>query len=350
MAYKWSWAWGSEPVTLLQSDMGFEFSDTSVNTFEPRTDEQYKPTGAPTKYSMACDLADSIQLPLGVHEGMDQGVISMAAKNTGADIYNTSYGVISIYGTSGRQTYITFTTVGAINLYVDQVFKASSAVSYDWTEWRFLALHFDISADPWKGRVTVDGVEAIPEFTDARAADTVGAVSFNCPRNADREWYNGQIIVQDAYADAAPPRFVTRISPDADVSTVATVGAWVPTSGSNFASTGIDPFDAATNTAEATPTIGDEVITGYTGDLTAKLGIVPGSVSLVTVHSYSTGLNNTARAEVGDQAGATTTVGATTLLTSDTTYAYASAPVAPGDSAAWEGTDTPKAKYEVVSV
>jgi hypothetical protein len=329
--------------------MGFEFSNTLVTTFEPRTTEQYKPTGAPTKYSMACDLNDWIQLPLSVTNGMDQGVVSVAVKNTGVASY-FAYAPITVFGVSGRQTYILFSATGAIKLYVDETFKATSAVSYDWTEWRFLALHFDMSADPWKGRVTVDGVEAIPEFTDPRAADTVGQVQLAGPINADREWYNGQIIVQDAYADAAPPRFVTRISPDADVSTVATVGAWVPTSGSNFASTGVDPFDAATNTAEATPTIGDEVITGYTGDLTAKLGIVPGSVDLVTVHSYSTGLNNTARAEVGDQAGATTTVGATTLLTSATTYAYASAPVAPGDSAAWEGTDTPKAKYEVVSV
>ena len=230
---------------------------------------------------------------------------------------------------------------------MDLVFKGTSALNYDWTEWRFVALHFDYSADPWKGKVSVDGVEAIPEFTDTAPVQNVGSVLLYSPINADRAWYNGQIIVQDAYTDAAPPRYVTRISPDADVSTV---GTWVPTSGSNFASTGVDPFDAATNTAEATPTIGDEVITNYTGDLTAKLGIVPGSIDLVTVHSYSTGAANTARAEVGDQAGATTTAGATELIGLGTTYAYASAPVAPGDSAAWEGTDTPKAKYEVVSV
>jgi hypothetical protein len=345
MAYTWSWSWGSESAVLLQSDMGFEFSDTSVTTFEPRTTEQYKPTGAPTKYSMACDLNDTIQLPLSVTNGMDQGVVSVAVKNTGGASY-VGYNAITVLGVSGRDTYITFTGVGAINLYVDNTFKGTSAVAYDWTEWRFLALHFDMSADPWKGRVTVDGVEAIPEFTDARAADTVGTVRFSGPVNADRVWYNGQIIVQDAYADAAPPRFVTRISPDVDVSTV---GTWVPTSGSNFASTGVDPFDAATNTAEATPTIGDEVITGYTGDLTAKLGIVPESISLVTVHSYSTGAANTARAEVGDQTSSTT-AGTTELIGAATTYAYASAPVAPGDSLAWEGTDTPKCKYEVVSV
>jgi hypothetical protein len=112
----------------------------------------------------------------------------------------------------------------------------------------------------------------------------------------------------------------------------------------------VDPFDAATNTTEATPTIGDGVITNYTGDLTTKLGGVPASVDLVTAHSYSTGLNNTARAEVGDQAGATTTVGTTEIIGSDTTYVYASAPTKPSDGSAWTGTDTPKCKYEVVSV
>jgi hypothetical protein len=347
MGYVWSWSWGSESAVLLQSDMGFEFSNTAVATFEPRTTEQYKPTGAPTKYSMACDINDTIQVPLSAVTGLAQGVISLAVKNTGVATYSGSYPPIKVEAVTGRWVAAYLTTEGAIGLYIDNVFKATSALSYDWTEWRFLALHFDISADPWKGRVTVDGVEAIPEFTDVRTASTVGTVAFNSPVSADRAWYNGQIIVQDAYADAAPPRFVTRISPDADVSTV---GTWTPTSGSNFASTGVDPFDAATNTAEATPTIGDEVITGYTGDLTAKLGIVPGSVDLVTVHSYSTGLNNTARAEVGDQAGSTTTAGSTELIGLGTTYAYASAPVAPGDSLAWEGTDTPKAKYEVVGV
>ena len=338
MAYKWSWSWGSESAALLQSDMAFEFSATDVGTFEPRTTEQYKPTGAPTKYSMACDRNDWIKLPLSVTNNMTQGVISIAVKATSLAIITVDT-FITVYGSGSRQSFIRLGNSGAINLYVDLVFKGTSALNYDWTEWRFVALHFDYSADPWKGKVSVDGVEAIPEFTDTAPVQNVGSVLLYSPINADRAWYNGQIIVQDAYTDAAPPRYVTRISPDADVSTV---GTWVPTSGSNFASTGVDPFDAATNTAEATPTIGDEVITNYTGDLTAKLGIVPGSIDLVTVHSYSTGAANTA--------GATTTAGATELIGLGTTYAYASAPVAPGDSAAWEGTDTPKAKYEVVSV
>ena len=82
MAYKWSWSWGSESAALLQSDMAFEFSATDVGTFEPRTTEQYKPTGAPTKYSMACDRNDWIKLPLSVTNNMTQGVISIAVKAT----------------------------------------------------------------------------------------------------------------------------------------------------------------------------------------------------------------------------------------------------------------------------
>ena len=345
MAYRWSWSWGSEPAVLLQSDMGFAFNNTAVNVFEPRTTEQYKPTGAPMKYSMASDILDELQIPVVATAGMNQGVISAALKTTVAS-YSSGVSLIRVLGTSGRGIYIQITTGGALKLYVDNVLKATAAVATDFLTWKFLALHFDISANPWKGRVVLDGVELIPEFTDARAADTVAAVLFDSPVNSDRAWYNGQIIVQDAYADASPPRYVTRISPDADVSTV---GTWTPTTGTDHASTGVDPFNAATNTTEATPTVGDEVITNYTGDLTAKLGGVPGSVDLVTAHSYSTGLNNTARAEVGDQAGATTTVGATTLIGSDTTYAYASAPTKPSGGV-WAATDTPKCKYEVVSV
>jgi len=345
MAYRWSWSWGSEPAVLLQSDMGFAFNNTNSNTFEPRTTEQYKPTGAPTKYSMASDALDEMQIPVAATAGMDQGVISAALKTT-VGSYTAGISLIRVTGTSGRGIYIQISTGGALRLYVDNVLKATAAVATDFLTWKFLALHFDMSANPWKGRVVLDGVELIPEFTDARAADTVAAVLFDSPVNSDRAWYNGQIIVQDAYADASPPRYVTRISPDADVSTV---GTWTPTTGTDHASTGVDPFNAATNTTEATPTVGDEVITNYTGDLTAKLGGVPGSVDLVTVHSYSTGAANTARAEVGDAAGATTTVGATTLIGSDTTYAYASAPTKPSGGA-WAATDTPKCKYEVVSV
>jgi hypothetical protein len=325
--------------------MGFAFNNTAVNVFEPRTTEQYKPTGAPMKYSMASDILDELQIPVVATAGMNQGVISAALKTTVAS-YSSGVSLIRVTGTSGRGIYIQITTGGALKLYVDNVLKATAAVATDFLTWKFLALHFDISANPWKGRVVLDGVELIAEFTDARAADTVAAVLFDSPVSSDRAWYNGQIIVQDAYADASPPRYVTRISPDADVSTV---GTWTPTTGTNHASTGVDPFDAATDTTEATPTVGDEVITNYTGDLTAKLGGVPGSVDLVTAHSYSTGLNNTARAEVGDQAGATTTVGATTLIGSDTTYAYASAPTKPSGGV-WAATDTPKCKYEVVSV
>lgn len=346
MAYRWSWSWGSESAVLLQSDMGFAFNNTSVNVFEPRTTEQYKPTGAPTKYSMASDILDEMQIPVVATAGMNQGVISAALKTT-VGSYTAGVSLIRVTGTSGRGIYIQITTGGALKLYVDNALKATAAVATDFLTWKFLSLHFDMSANPWKGRVVLDGVELIPEFTDTRAADTVAAVLFDSPVNSDRAWYNGQIIVQDAYADASPPRYVTRISPDADVSTV---GTWTPTTGTNHASTGVDPFDAATNTTEATPTIGDEVITNYTGDLTAKLGGVPGSVDLVTVHSYSTGAANTARAEVGDGSGVTTTAGDTTLIGAGTTYAYASAPVAPGDGADWEGADTPKCKYEVVSV
>lgn len=347
MAYTWSWSWGAEPAVLLASDMGWSFEGTSASNNAPVTTEQYKPTGAPTKYSWTSAGDWWTQLPAAATAGMSQGVISIAVRSNVATFWQY-YEMIEIIGSSAQNIELFLTSTGAIMLYVGGTYKATAAVATDFTSWRFVALHFDMSAASWKGKVTVDGVEVISEFTDSESADTVAQVRLRNPTSiSGLNWFNGQIIVQDAYADAAPPRYVTRISPDADVSDV---GDWTATSGSNFASTGVDPFDAATNTTESTPTVGDEVITNYTGDLTAKLGGVPGSVALVTVHSYSTGAANTARAEVGDQAGTTTTVGATTLIGSGTTYAYASAPVAPGDSAAWEGTDTPKCKYEVVSV
>jgi len=349
MAYRWSWSWGSESAVVL-ADMGFEFSSTSTGLFAPTTAEQYKPTGAPTKYSMAMDMQDWVQLPLAATAGMDQGVVSGAFKVASASWYAEK--VFYVRGTLGTPVEVRMAS-GALALYIDGNWKATSPV-YNFTDWRFVALHFDFRADPWKIKVTVDGAVAIAEYSQADdswhdiAADTLGAARMYGCAWGTLPWYSGQIIVQDEYADVASPRYVTRISPDADTSET---GTWTPTTaGSNFGSTGVDPFDAATYTEEGTPSAGDDVITSYASDLTTLLGGIPGSVDLVTVHSYSTGAANTARAEVGDAGGATTTVGTTTLIGSGTTYAYASATVAPGDSAAWDGTDTPKCKYEVVSV
>ena len=343
MAYRWSWSWGSESIVVL-ADMGFAFSSSY---FAPTSAQQYKPVGAPTKYSMATDYDEQLHLPNAVVAGMDQGVVSVAFKSASVN-YSPWYSIITVESSGGTGNYIRVTSAGALNLYVDGSYASTSAVAYDFMSWRFVSLHFDFRVNPWVFKITVDGVASTGPDTASLAADTVGTVYTGSPNTTDEHWFNGQIIVQDEYADVASPRYVTRISPDADTSET---GTWTPTTaGSNFASTGVDPFDAATYTEEGTPSAGDDVITSYASDLTTLLGGVPASVELVTVHSYSTGAANTARAEVGDAGGATTTVGTTTLIGSDTTYAYASAPVAPGDSAAWDGADIPKCKYEVVSV
>ena len=56
-----------------------------------------------------------------------------------------------------------------------------------------------------------------------------------------------------------------------------------------------------------------------------------------------------ARAEVGDQVGATTTVGDTGAISIGTTDRHATAPIKPSGGA-WTGADTPKGKYFIVTV
>jgi len=267
--------------------------------------------------------------------------------------YNNAW-VFYIHGnTQNRYISVQITSGGALKLFVDNTYKATSASVWQWSgQWHQVTLKWDMSADPWKANVWVDGVQAIAEQTDPRPVEPSGAtVSFNMGYgivNADRACYIGQCIIYDNYTDPAENvRFVSRIAPDTDSSTT---GTWASTGPNNHSVLGSDPFDAATYTENSgPPSAGDDVITTFAGNLGVALGGVPPSVDGVTVHSFSTGLANTARAEVGDQAGATTTPGVTSTMSNTTTYATATAPTKPSGGA-WTATDTPKAKYEIISV
>jgi len=130
---------------------------------------------------------------------------------------------------------------------------------------------------------------------------------------------------------------------------VSEVGTWTPSAGgTNFGVVG-GTFDAATYTEEAVPSASDDVIVDLSTDLATKLGVTPTVIDGVTAHTYSNGLGQTARAEVGDQVGTTTTTGDTGAISSGTTDRHATAPVKPSGGA-WTGTDTPKGKYFIVTV
>ena len=347
MAVKWSWTWGAESIATLQS-MGFNFESNSTNAIIPDNTYQYKSVNGPACYSLKSDGGIWFKPPTSVVSG-NQGCASIAFYGDPTGSIGNQYTMITARDNNqNKSTYVQILAGGGVRLFVDSVYKASSASTWSWIgQWNVVTLKYNMSGDPWKAKVFINGVEAISEQTDARAAAADGdmEVYFESPFYGDRKGFIGPVILYSAYDDATPNRIVSRLAPDADVSET---GTWTPDSGAtNFARTAGE-FNAAQYTEVTSPSNGDEVVTNYSANLTSKLGSAPPSVDCVTVHSWSTGLNNTARAEVGDQAGTATTVGTTTNISNTSTYASASATTKPSGGA-WGGSDTPKCKYEVVS-
>tara|TARA_R110000824_G_scaffold54028_1_gene149031 strand:- start:633 stop:1328 length:696 start_codon:yes stop_codon:yes gene_type:complete len=231
---------------------------------------------------------------------------------------------------------------------VDNVIEATTPV-IDWAgAWRYVALRYDFTTTTNTGQIWVDGVAMTSvETNTASNFETAATFHFQGTANGDRGHYVAQIAAWDNLADPGEiPRYITRLGVDADVSEV---GAWTPSAGgTNFGVVG-GTFDAATYTEEAVPSASDDVIVDLSTDLATKLGITPTAIDGVTCHTYSNGLGQTARAEVGDQLGATTTTGDTGAISSGTTERHATAVIKPSGGA-WASTDTPKGKYFIVTV
>jgi len=353
MALKWSWAFGAEtPANLITMGWGVS-SNPAHNAATSDASKVYTYDGSPTRYSLGVDpdqRSNGIEIPAPASAGTTAGWVQVAILAEVAGGYeNSAKPVIRVTGgLSGQRIEITHNGDGSLNLYVDGSLKETTD-PIDYTSWRIVALQWDMSADPWKGRIYVDGVAATAEYTDARAAETSASIivgGVGPDTNAISYWL-AQVIVWDDYADdGATPQYVTRVDATADGTSV---GTWTPSTGSDdFAVVG-SPFDAATYTEEAAPSALDRVEV-VTSTLSTALGVTPSSVAAVTAHTYSEGQAITARAVVGD-GGAGETSGTTTAISpTTTTYAYATADTAPTSAAAWTGTDAVDLVYEVVTV
>lgn len=348
MALAWTWAFGAESAVVLQS-MGWSFDNTGTFANEPRTTFQYTYSGSPTRYSMAMDPGVGFRLPTTVNA--PSGWIGFAVYHETTP-YALVYPIIEIRGAIfNREVRVDMLTSGALALYVDSIYKASTSV-FTWLgQWHYVALRYDYTgadvAGAHSGQIFVDGVAATGIETDAATLEADTTTHFVGTASGDRTQHIAQIAAWDSLADPGEvARFVTRLDVDADVSEV---GTWTPSAGAtNFGVVG-GTFDAATYTEEATPSASDDVIVNLSADLATKLGISPSAIDGITAHTFSTGLGQTARAEVGDQVGTVTTAGATGAISSTTTERHATAATKPSGGA-WAGTDTPKGKYFVVTV
>lgn len=347
MALEWTWAFGPESALVLETSMGWDFVNTSAAANEPRTTFQYTYAGSPTRYSMALDQTISFRVPVAVSPPTGWVAIAVYAD---ASQFSSLYNLIEVRGAVGnRLVAIRMLVSGALSLYVDSIFQASTVIVQWLGQWNYVALRYDQSTATWSGQIWVNGVALTAVETDPAVfgAEIEAIATFFGTTAGDRNHYIAQIAVWDDLADPGEvARYITRLDVDADVSEV---GTWTPSAGgTNFGVVG-GTFDAATYTEEAVPSASDDVIVDLSTDLATKLGVTPTVIDGVTAHTYSNGLGQTARAEVGDQVGTTTTTGDTGAISSGTTDRHATAPVKPSGGA-WTGTDTPKGKYFIVTV
>lgn len=348
MALEWTWAFGPESALVLETSMGWDFVNTSAAANEPRTTFQYTYAGSPTRYSMALDQTVSFRVPVAVSPPTGWVAIAVYAD---ASQFSSLYNLIEVRGAVGnRVVAIRMLVSGALSLYVDSTFQASTVIVQWLGQWNYVALRYDQSTATWSGQIWVNGVALTAVETDPAVfgAEIEAIATFFGTTAGDRNHYIAQIAVWDDLADPGEvARYITRLDVDADVSEV---GTWTPLlpAVTNFAVVG-GPFVSTTYTEEAVPSASDDVIVDLSTDLATKLGVTPTVIDGVTAHTYSTGLGQTARAEVGDQVGTTTTTGDTGAISSGTTDRHATAPVKPSGGA-WTGTDTPKGKYFIVTV
>jgi len=347
MAVKWSWAFGQETGTLLNDDMDWQLT-AAFTGYVPDNAFTYTYGGSPGRYSLKVNSGADFYLP--VQSFTTSGWLTAAIYNDSPNWTQNTF-FLQVIGGNSRyiSIYMSNAATSTFALYVDNVLKATFSVPIG--NWYYWALQYDMSADPWSGRVFVDGVAVTATFTDAQTAQTTGSYhsegfSGNSSFPTAGTTYFAQFTIYDDVADAGEvPKFVTRINPDTDSSEV---GTWTPSVGAtNVGVTANDPFDPATYTEDTTPISGENVVTTFAADIATQLGVSPTAVEAVTTHAYASGTAIDSFAAAG-AAGAFFNGDNFTPALADTTYGYATAPINPSTVAAWVGTDTVQTKFEIV--
>jgi len=341
MALHWSWSFGNEDLTALAA-MGWTPSNSAHLTLTSATDEVYTYTSSPTRYGWIFKgFVATLKLPAAALAGLSEGWLAAPWKSTVGSGYTNNSNVLRVDGTSGEGIYCVLTATGALSLYVSNTFQETSD-AIDWTSWRYVALRFDFSANPWSGQVYVDGSAVTALATQADAAETAADVTIGPGPGVVNQptALCSQVILWSSTSDAGETAyFATRAEPTSDGTDV---GTWTPSTGANNYAVVDSPFDASTYTQEASPSASDrcEVVTS---SLATALGVTPSSVVGASAHTYSEGQSLTARAIVGPSGGTETAGDNTAISASDTTYAFATS------TAALTGASTLDLVYEVVS-
>ena len=337
MAVVWSWAFGAETHTELTL-MGW--GGMSTNTVPTTgTGKVYTYASFPgTKYSLELRQGYTVTAP-----PLLPSIGSVATAFRAPTTYSTN-SVLSIVGNvdgDNIQIYCLNTTTGTFGGYVNNTLAGT--VTLPVGDWHYISFTYDMSTTTYSAEFFANGVS----FGSATSTYYTNAQTGVNVRTEGVGNYlpNGGLVAQfiaydsgTSAADAATPIFVSRLTPNADTSTV---GTWAPSTGAtNIGVTAGNPLDNATYTQEATPSSGDNVVTEV-NNLSLQLGLTPGVVRGGTAHTYSSGTNLQAFASIRDSAGAYSDGATVTPDESDTTYGYST-------STSLTGSSTINLKYEVV--
>ena len=337
MAVVWSWAFGAETHTELALMGWTGVSNQTVPT--TGTGKVYTYASFPgTKYSLELRQGYAATAPPLLP---NIGSVTTAFRAQTTYSGSTVLKIIGNVDGDNIQIYCLNTTTSTFGGYVNNTLAGT--VTLPVGDWHYISFTYDMSTTTYSGEFFANGTSfgsaTSTYYTNAQTGVSVqvGGVGSYLPNGG----LIAQIIAYDSgtsAADAAAPIFVSRLTPNADTSTV---GTWTPSTGAtNIGVTAGDPFDNATYTQQATPSSADNVVTEV-NNLSLQLGLTPGVVRGGTAHTYSSGTNLTAFASIRDSGGAYSDGATVTPDESDTTYGYST-------STGLTGSSTINLKYEVV--
>jgi hypothetical protein len=348
MAVVWSWAFGSEGKSPMETYLGFEYINGG-GTQAPFTgaDNVYSYASYPgTKYSWGTSALRGFRFPAAV-AAPGAGRVAAAIKAKTTWYSNTSSPLLKTEGVNDpadmlAYMYISSSITGAVACYVDNTLVGTTSLTLD--DWHYVAISYDFGVTtPNSATATffVNGTQVATGSDSSGPTGTETQVRITSGGFSNTLGLVAQCISYDtgtSEADAAAPIFVSRLEPNADTSTV---GVWSPSTGATNIGVTAGAYNNATYTQEATPSSGDNVVTEV-NNLATQLGVVSSSVVSATGHSYSTGTGVTAFCSARDSGSSYSDGDAVTPDASDVTYAYASA------NTGLTGSSTINVKYEIV--
>jgi hypothetical protein len=340
MGLKWSWAWGPELTATLESAAGWDFSNTAPSQSTPHTGApELTYAGSPTRYSMNLKSNTSARTPLGV--GSPQGWICSHFYLASASGFS-GYQIFNIYATSNNRTiHVLAVSDSTLKLYVDGAFKQQTSETFPPQTWHHIAIKYDMTTTTWSGELWMNG-SMVASGTDSGVAQTSCHFRINGLRNdtlVNGGYWAGLVHYNSVSDPGSTARYVTRVSPTADVSES---GSWSPASGGTAQTTELaSPLNTATTVTEPSPASGENLVVNV-NNLATQLGITP-NIYGVSVHGYADGTGISLEAAVGE--GGTYTTG-DSVVAGAATYATATAPNKPGGGS-WMSGDTVLLKIEV---